>query len=319
MRPVWIFISFFTPSSMLPNPEVHLSAVTSSVSTGAESMAPSRANLTRFGIYVPVPASVAALVIDLFGMLPDDASKDFLREVERTIVPGVDLTPVAPLLMQWLLQDPVAGAVRISHREDVKEAIKHVVQDVLTPQAAGKPVDPLTFKYAYFMTQAAQLKAWHAYEKATPADGLRPRIEWLIAMATTDAMRPFMPDHLVGAVHSCAVAWAAIISESSAPRPAVSLYPKVCIQLITLLKQRPLPATEEAPSTPPPHDFDQVVVGDRVSFDDATDGPQRGRVLRIENRANGKVVAIVKVDHGIDDVPWTVELEKLSRLEPATA
>ncbi len=60
-----------------------------------------------------------------------------------------------------------------------------------------------------------------------------------------------------------------------------------------------------------------LTIGSRVEFD-SEHGPQRGTVQHI-NRENGALPdhAIVNVDHTLEGIYWTVELDKLTLL-PAT-
>jgi hypothetical protein len=274
-----------------------------------------RTNLSRFGIFVDLPPTLTALIIDIFNLLPDKDAKSFPSEIALSIQPGADLDRVPALFLRWLLTNPQRGVISLSKRDDVKDAISMVVRDVLTPKAEGRPVDTMAFKKALFVAQVTQLKTWHAYRDAQRIDGIQPRIEWMIAVATNDSIQPHAPEQLISAVHSCGVAWSAAQQGDSHAAPSFELYMAVRDQLLELLALQPSPSAPELHTTA----FDQVRSRDRVTFDDAKEGPQTGTVIGIINSHDAPATAMILVDHAMDGVTWNVPLSKLQPLKQAAA
>jgi hypothetical protein len=275
-----------------------------------------RTDLSRFGIFVDVPPAIAALIIDIFDQLPDADAKSFPREIALSIQPGADLSRIPALFLQWLLTDAKRGAINLSKRVDVKDAVSMVIRNVLAPKAENRPLDAIEFKRTHFFAQVTQLKTWHDYRDARAIDGIQPRIEWMIAVAANDAIQPHVPEQLISAVHSCGVAWFAAQHGSSHAEPSFKLYMAIRDRLLLELLAGQPGAAAPASHT---NNFDKVGAGDRVTFDDVDAGPQTGTVMGILNSPDAPASAVVLVDHSLEGVTWNVPLAKLSPLEAEPA
>jgi hypothetical protein len=268
--------------------------------------------LARLGIRIDVPPSIAALIIDLFNLLPDPAAKRFVQQL-AAVRPGAELSRAPARFLRWLLVDPVHGAFNLSKRDDVKDSIRRVA-DVLARIAEGLDVEIATALTARIHASAARFKTWYAYEHGHAIDGLQPRIEWMVAAAATDAVEPCRPAQLVSAVHSCAVAWSAARQGHLLAMPSITLHLAICDQLLDLLAPQPA-----APAETQQVQFDQVGERDRVEFDDPHEGPQKGTVIGILNSPEAPATAVILVDHSMEGVTWNVPLRDVKRMETAAA
>jgi hypothetical protein len=271
------------------------------------------ADLSRLRIRIDIPPPIAVLIIDLLGMLPDPDAKRFVQDL-AAMQAGNDLSRAPARFLHWLLLDPVHGAIALSKRDDVKDSIRRVASDVLAPMAEGLPIQSTATKAALFNAQIAQLKTWHAYEHGHAIEALQPRIEWMIATAATDALSPSRPEQLIGAVHSCAVAWSAARQDHLLAIPSITLQLAIRDQLLELLASQPAAHAETHQVQ-----FDQVGARDRVEFDDPHDGPQKGTVIGIVNSPEAPATAVILVDHSMEGVTWNVPLRDLKRMETAAA
>jgi hypothetical protein len=287
-----------------------------------------RTNLVRFGITAKVPPTISALIIDVFDILPDPNARAFMQKL-LSLRGDTDNSRLPALFAHWLLLDPVHGAIHLSKRDDVKDTIQRVADQVLSSAAKGLSVDILLIKKTLFMAQINQVKTWHAYEFGHTTAGLQPRIEWMISTAATDAMLPTRPEQLVGAVHSCAVAKAAATQSEQLALPSVAFYQAIADKLSELLQQSPAasepPAVNEAAAPiPAPVDtleaFQNVFApGVRVSFDDPHEGPQTGTISGVLDTSGTVPSAVINVDHNMDGITWNVPLARLTPLPQAAA
>lgn len=264
-----------------------------------------RTNLSRFGVYLDMPDAIAALIIDVIDLLPDADIKQFLRLLGAK-KNNEDMSRAPAQFLHWLLLDPVHGAINLTQRDDVREAVESVAADVLDPIIQGRPVDPMRSKLALFNAQIAQVKTWHAYEFRREIDGLQPRIEWMLATAATDSLAPHKPEQLVGVVHSCTVAWGSSMLSERKGMPFYDLHLAIRDKLVDILGLQGDAAAATAR---------RLDKGVRVKFDDAESGQQRGTILGLVN--SNPPSAVVLVDHSLNGITWKVPQNKLQALDAA--
>lgn len=261
-------------------------------------------DLSRIDIFTTVPVSLTALVLDVFAVLPEPPGKQFVEQIKRALANRPELAQVPAQYLNWLLMDSERGLVNLSRRADVREALQQVSVRILQPLIDGYEPDDKSLRLAMLTAHVAQMKAWHVYQEADHQNALQERIEWMIATAAADSLRPEVPEQLVGSTHSAAVAWAA--AAPSNPGAAIAFYLAIRDQLLTLLGQWVAPVNS-------------YVVGDRVAFDDPKHGAGTGTVLDVidDDRLDG--LAVVLVDHTLPGIVYSISPSRLTLQQQVAA
>jgi hypothetical protein len=105
-----------------------------------------------------IPAILAFLEEQIFEMLPSEVRQWFPVNFLNAITPGVDLSPVLPRFLVWLLINPEYGVVRFAHGAKMRDAII-AVSTLFARLAAG-------YVPAYPEWQAARVAAYDTYVTA---------------------------------------------------------------------------------------------------------------------------------------------------------
>jgi hypothetical protein len=267
-------------------------------------------DLSRFGIRVDVPPPLAMLIADVFNLLPTADAGHFIARIKQHIHAGIDHSSVPARFQRWLLTDPNDGLVNLAHRPDVRNSVEQVTRNVLALLAEGIDVRPDVFQSTLLIAELVQAKTWNAYRHAQPTPYVN-RVEWLVAAAATESIRPHGPSSLAGAMHGAAVAWLTV--KGNTARTRSQFYQAVSNQLVALIAQQPLPSPSRDNMKK------QIAPGDRVGFDDAQDGPQTGTVISFVDSGRAPATVLIEVDHSLPGVTWTVPVPDLSPLEPVSA
>jgi hypothetical protein len=267
-------------------------------------------SLSQLAMPANVPAALAGLIADLLDLLPEQRAQQIRSEIAPRLQPDVDFSAVAPCFLLWLFTHKTHGLLSIARRPDVRDAIGNVCA-VLKCKSLGIDAPDSLVQVAQLNAGITQAQTWNAYRRQEHT-GYANRIEWMAAAAASEALSPSMTPYLTSALHGAAVAWMTVVKDQSGFAVA-HFYHAAADQLLQLIMHAAFfsPTRKDV--------MEQLQKGDRVTFDDAQEGPQTGIVVGIIDDEGAPVTAVIEVDHALEGVTWNVPLSNVTRLESVTA